>query len=45
MVEYYSAMKKNGTLPFMITWMDLQGIMVSEVSHRKEKKNYGFTHM
>ena len=30
--EYYSAIKKNGTLPFAATWMDLEGIMLSEIS-------------
>lgn len=28
-------MKKNKILPFAITWMDLEGIMVSEVSQTK----------
>ena len=28
--EYYSAIKKNENLPFAITWMDLEGIMLSE---------------
>ena len=28
-VEYYSAIKKeNGILPFVTTWMDLEGCMV-----------------
>ena len=31
-IEYYSAMKKNETLPFPTTWMDLEGIMLSEIS-------------
>ena len=29
-VEYYSAKKENEILPFMTTWMDLEGIMLSE---------------
>lgn len=28
-------MKKNKILPFATTWMDLEGIMVSEVSQTK----------
>ena len=34
-VEYYSAIKKNKLLPFATTWMDLEGIALSEVSQRK----------
>ena len=33
--EYYSAIKKNKILPFATTWMDLEGIMSSEISQRK----------
>lgn len=32
---YYTAIKKNETLPFTTTWMDLQGIMLSETRQRK----------
>ena len=34
--------KKNGILPFATTWMNLDGIMLSEV---KERKIYDFIHM
>ena len=34
-VEYYSAIKKNEILPFATTWMDLGGIMLSEISQGK----------
>ena len=34
-VEYYSAIKKNEILPFVATWMDLENIMLSEVSQTK----------
>ena len=34
-MEYYSAIKKNETLPFATTWMELEGIMLSEISQRK----------
>ena len=33
--EYYSTIKKNENLPFATTWMDLEGIMLSEISQRK----------
>ena len=32
---YYSAIKKNEILPFATTWMELEGIMLSEISQRK----------
>ena len=35
-VEYYSFMKNNEILPFTIRWMDLEGIMLSEISQRKK---------
>ena len=31
----YSAIKKNEILPFATTWMELEGIMLSEISSRK----------
>ena len=34
-VEYDSAIKKNEILPFATTWMELEGIMLSEISQRK----------
>ena len=37
-MEYYWGMKKNKILPFATTWMDLEGIMLSEVSHTEKDK-------
>ena len=34
-MEYYSAIKKNEILPFATTWMELEGIMLSEIGQRK----------
>ena len=34
-VEYYSALKKNDIMPFAATWMDLEIIILSEVSQIK----------
>ena len=36
--EYYSAIKKNEILPFAARWMDLEGIMLSEVSQMEKNK-------
>ena len=37
-MEYYLAIKKNEILPFVATWMDLEGIMLSEISQTKIDK-------
>ena len=37
--EYYSAIKKNEKMPFAATWMQLEIIILSEVS-QKEKDKY-----
>ena len=34
-MEYYSAIKKNETMPFAATWMQLEIIILSEVRQRK----------
>ena len=39
-VEYYSAIKKNEILPFATTWMELKGIMLSEISQSEKDKNH-----
>ena len=38
-MEYYSAIKKNEIMPIAATWMDLEIIILSEVS-QKEKDKY-----
>ena len=38
--EYYSAIQKNEILPFATTWMDLQAIMLSEISQIEKNKYY-----
>ena len=38
-MEYYSAIKKNEIMPFVVTWMKLEIIILSEVS-QKEKDKY-----
>ena len=43
-MEYYSAIKMNEILPFATTWMELEGIMLSEISQRRQI-SYVFTRM
>ena len=38
-LKYYSAIKKNEIMPFAATWMQLEIIILSEVS-QKEKDKY-----
>ena len=37
-MEYYSAIKKNEILPFAAAWMNLEGIMLSEISQTEKDK-------
>ena len=34
-MDYYSDIKKNEMFPFVTTWMDLEGIILSEVNQTK----------
>ena len=38
-MEYYSATKKNKIMPFAATWMELETLILNEVS-QKEKDKY-----
>ena len=37
-MEYFSAIKKKKILPFAIVWMDLESIMLSEISQSEKDK-------
>ena len=37
-MEYYSAERKKGLLPFMTAWMELESIMLSEISQAMRDK-------
>ena len=43
-MEYYLAIKKNGIMPFTATWMDLDIVILSEVSREREI-SYDITYM
>ena len=38
-MEHYAAIKRNEILPFAMMWIELEGIMLSEIS-QSEKDNY-----
>ena len=42
-MEYYSAVKKNENFPYVTKWMDLESIMLSEVSQRKTNTVFSLT--
>lgn len=38
-MKYYLEIQKNEILPFLTTWMDLEGIMVNEISQLEKDKH------
>jgi hypothetical protein len=42
-MEFYSAMKKNEILPFAGKWMELENIILNEVSQAQKTKNRMFS--
>lgn len=36
-MEYYLATRKEGSLPFPTTWMDLENIMLRDISHTERQ--------
>ena len=43
-MEYYSAIKKMEILPFVIIWMKLEGVMLSEVRQTEKDKYHDVTY-
>ena len=44
-MEYYLAMRKNEIWPFVATWMELETVILSEISHTEEDIYHVFTLM
>ena len=42
--EYYSAIEKNEIMPFVATWVDLEMIILSEVSPTEGEISYDITY-
>lgn len=37
-MEYYTAIKRDENLPFAVTWIDMEGNVLSEVRHLEKDK-------
>ena len=37
-MEYYTAIKKNKTMPFAARWMELETLILSELSQKEKDK-------
>ena len=37
-MKYYSAIKKNKKMPFAVTWMELEVLILNEVSQKENDK-------
>ena len=44
-MEYRSAIKKDEIVPSVITWMNVENIMLSKISETESQESYDFTHM
>ena len=44
-MKYSSAIKKNEIMPFVATWMDLEIIILSEVSQKEKDKYHMISHI
>ena len=42
-MEYYLAKRKNEILPFATMWMELKGIMLSEISQSEKDRYHMFS--
>ena len=44
-MEYYSAIKRNEIELFVVSWMDLETVIQSEVSQKEKNKYHMLTHI
>ena len=44
-MEKYSAIKKNEILPFAMTWIELESMMLSKIGLSEKAKEHDFIHM
>ena len=44
-MEYYSAIKRNEIVLFVVRWMDLESVIQSEVSQKEKNKYCMLTHI
>ena len=44
-MEYYSVIKKNKILPLVTAWIDLEGVMLSKISHTQKNKYCMISHI
>ena len=42
-MEYYLAMRKNEIMPFVAMWMELEGIILSEISQAEKDRYHMFS--
>ena len=42
-MEYYVAMRNNEIWPFVATWMELESVMLSEISHTEKERYHMFS--
>ena len=44
-MEYYSAIKRNEIELFVVRWIDLESVILSEVSQKEKNKHRVLTHI
>ena len=44
-MEYYSAIKKNKIMPFAATWMEVETLILNEISQKEKDKYHTISHI